>query len=301
MKLIALLVALGLERVLTHLLHLRELRWFDAWFDRGLALMARQRGVLRTATAVLVVLLPVLPVAAVALGLLLTGILWDVPYFVFAVLVLLVSLGPRDLGEEVHDYCETVTLDLAERSAHIEKELLETRRAFDGGRRELGVEEAILVQANNRVFGVVLFFMLLGPVGAWLFRVTDLFRRRAVYEHERRRSEAAAAGLASVDRLHGVLAWLPARLAGFGYALAGSFEHALGAWREYRRRAGAGLADVNDEVLAAVGGAALQRDLSDQAPTARVDRCRAAMGLVWRALFLWLTVIALVTLFGWAV
>ena len=33
MKLIALILGLGLEHLATHLLHLRELHWFDAYFD----------------------------------------------------------------------------------------------------------------------------------------------------------------------------------------------------------------------------------------------------------------------------
>ena len=35
MKLIALILGLIIERAATHLLHLRELRWFDAYFDYG--------------------------------------------------------------------------------------------------------------------------------------------------------------------------------------------------------------------------------------------------------------------------
>ena len=68
--------------------------------------------------------------------------------------------------------------------------------------------------------------MILGPVGAWLFRVSDLMRRRAVFECGRvaeSGDEVPGYGDA-VQAVHGVLAWIPARLLAVGYALSGSFE-----------------------------------------------------------------------------
>ena len=38
------------------------------------------------------------------------------------------------------------------------------------------MERAIYVQANNRIFGVVFWFLVLGPTGAWAFRVLDLLQ-----------------------------------------------------------------------------------------------------------------------------
>ena len=75
---------------------------------------------------------------------------------------------------------------------------------------------------------VVLWFVLLGPIGAWAFRTTDLMRRRAVFESERREhdGETEAPFLRPLQNLHGLLVWLPSRLAAMSFALAGSFEPA---------------------------------------------------------------------------
>jgi AmpE protein len=298
MKLIALVLALALERLLTELLHLRELRWFDRYFDWSLARLQGREGWQAVTLAVLLLLLPVLPVAAVAVSLLTADIFWDVPYFLFAVLVLLFSLGPRDLGTEVRDYCDTVAGGEAEEARRIAKELLETEVPRDYGRRDLAVEEAVLVQANNRIFGVLFFFVVFGPVGAWLFRVSDLFRRRAVFEAHRSDAAEGAQPYDLVEQLQGLLAWIPARFTCLGYALAGSFEEAMSAWRRYADQPNRRVFAANDELVAAVGRAALARP---QAEAADLECVSASLSLVTRTVFVWVTAIAVMTLFGWAV
>ena len=63
----------------------------------------------RNVTPVGVAALAILVVLPVVLfSIVLAGKFAQVLYFVFAVFVLLFSLGPRDLAEEVHDYCNAV-------------------------------------------------------------------------------------------------------------------------------------------------------------------------------------------------
>ena len=65
--------------------------------------------------------------------------------------------------------------------------------------RAAAVEAAVCVQANNRLFAVVFWFVVLGPLGplaAWAYRVTDLVRRRAVFNAAR-----GEEGEASADRI----------------------------------------------------------------------------------------------------
>ena len=155
-----------------------------------------------------------------------------------------------------------------------------------------------MVQANNRIFGVVFWFMVLGPAGAWLFRVADLIRRRAAFEAAR--DEDGEQGLATylivVRRVHGVLAWMPARLLALGFALAGSFEDAVSDWRGYYENCADQFFEVNDDVIACAGCGALQ---GREEPT-EVEGARGAMSLVLRTLFVWVFFIAVLTLAGWA-
>ena len=125
-------------------------------------------------------IVPVIPVAAFAI--VFRDVLYGLPYLAFAVLMLMFSLGPRDLEDEVEEYIEALHVGDTQRADRIAKELLETDAPRESRKRKMAIEEAIFVQSNNRLFGVLLWFMLLGPAGAWLFRVSDMCRRRAMYE-----------------------------------------------------------------------------------------------------------------------
>jgi len=291
MKLIALILGLVIERAATRLLHLRELHWFDLYFDIGLVQVSRLQRLPALLGTALLLALPVLPVLLVSLAF--TDVLWDLPYLAFAVLVLLFSLGPRDLGAEVDEYCEAIGRSDAERAERVAKELLEADQSPEA---DSAVIRAVFVQANNRIFGVVFWFIVLGPVGAWLFRVSDLFRRRAVFDAER--DPAMARVLSHISAIHGILGWFPARLAALGYAFSGSYDDAFSCWRAYSADPAAPFYQGNDQMVACVGCGALS--LVDGDVEEADHGARKAMRLVTRTIFVWTTVIALMTLPGWA-
>ena len=143
MNLIALFLGLGIERLVTNLLHLREPRWFDAYFDWGLKHLYKQRLMSSAAVAVVMILVLVLPVLAVSL--LFADRLFGVLYMAFAVFVLLFSLGPRDLVEEVDEErarlkvawmpCETRTNELETVSSLLRKYSGESREENQDSRQ----------------------------------------------------------------------------------------------------------------------------------------------------------------------
>ena len=301
MKLIALIIALVLERTVTRLLSLREPRGLDSYFDRGFRLMGQRRGAVALLMAVFIIVLPVLPVLflAVAFSHVLLGLL----ALAFAAVVLVFSFGPRDLIRDVDEYLDAVAEGDEEASRRLAKALAEADLAGSEGRRVLAVEEAVLAQANNRMFGVIFWFMVLGPSGAWLFRVADLMRRRAVFETVRLRAEGLPnpAYLHAVQSVYGALAWMPARLLALSYAMAGSFEDAMSDWRGYYDTCSDKFFHVNDEILAcagrgAIGGAGDAGQ--DQGPG--TEPVQAAVRLIMRTLLIWMTAISLMTVFGLA-
>ncbi|MDP6993811.1 MAG: regulatory signaling modulator protein AmpE, partial [Woeseiaceae bacterium] len=164
------------------------------------------------------------------------------------------------------------------------------------------VEESVCIQANNRLFAVVFWFVLLGPVGAWAYRVTDLIRRRAVFNMLSEDSTDLRMVSAS-ETLHGWLAWVPARLTAVGYAMAGSFDGALHAWRGADETAAVTHHEQSERLLARVGtGALALQELPDESVADRgVRGAMAAYGLVMRLLFIWAAAIAAMTLYGWSV
>lgn len=295
MTLIALALGLVLEHLATALLHLRELRWFDAYYDAGIRLIGRWPRWAIYPSLVLVLAVPALPVYLVSRGLKGDDIFWDVAYLSFAVLIVFFCLGPRDLGSEVDEYCDAKDSGDDEAADRVLIEMSEAQRPRASD-IEI-VEDAIFVQSINRIFGVIFWFVVLGPVGAWIFRVSDLLRRRVVFEHLR--EEKSAEGmLDGIEAIYGILKWIPARLAMLGYGLSGSFDDAMNAWRGELNTTGMPIDERNDLLVAKVGKAAMTGYLDEPANSSAA--ARNSMRVVRRTVFIWVIVIALLTLFGWA-
>lgn len=300
MKLIALLVGLLVERLATQLFHLRRLRWLDRIIDVGF----RQAERARTLPAIIpVLLLAVLLVSPVFLVMFALGdTLYGFAYLIVAIVVLFFSLGPKDIGEQVDDYCQALEKDDEEAILHTSKALVERSVATEPMERIRQVEAAVCVQANNRLFAVIFWFVLLGPLGAWAYRVTDLIRRRAVFNDSRdeRAVDGASAIVNAATNLHGWLAWIPARLTALGYALAGSFDNAIAAWRTPEEVSAGSPSEQSEHLLARVGVAALALLPNAEENTSErgVRGAMAANGLVFRLLAIWAVVIAAMTLYG---
>jgi AmpE protein len=213
--------------------------------------------------------------------------------------VLLFSLGPRDLKTEVDEYCAALRDGNSEEALRVAREIWEGDLPDDADAQTRLVRRAVFVQANNRIFGTVFWFLVLGPTGAWTFRVLDLMRRRLAFRYNRSEQDFCNTALVWAFRsAHGALAWLPARLLISSYAFAGSFDGALSAWRGYLPKDDEEFFRVTNDLLAAGGNGASdgQPNTEDDA-TIFVLRVSAAMDLVSRALWLaWCPAIALMTL-----
>lgn len=308
MNLIALFLGLVLEKLLTRFLHLREPHWFDRYFNWCMRHFSGLDGAIATLAAALVALLPVLPVLLIAYFF--SNVLLGVPYLLFAAMVLLFALGPRDLGDEVDEFANAQDAGDSAAAEAAAFQLLEGPVPESHPKRIHALRQSIFIQANNRLFGVIFWFLLLGPVGAWLFRVTDLMRKQAVLSAQNQAdgSHSVSPSFAkAILRCHGVLAWPSARLLALGYALAGSFEEAVSDWRAYYQNTAEHFFEVNNDVLAAAGCGAqgvtpAGEDLSvDGVCELEADAARSAMALVVRTLLVWITFIALATLLGWTV
>ncbi|MEM9172147.1 MAG: regulatory signaling modulator protein AmpE [Pseudomonadota bacterium] len=289
MKIVALFAALIAERLFSQFFRWREFRWLDPLFDVGIRASARLHGVAHYAWVIGVLLIAVAPV--VILRIALDDTLLGLPYFALSVVVLFLSLGPEDLGEVVDHWCRAVSRDDSQTEEEYSARLLESS-VDDGIRVRDEIAGAVLAQANNRVFAVLFWFVIFGPIGAWAVRVADLARRRAGVLD-------AATCERSADDVHAWLAWAPARLTALGFSLAGHYDAAIESWR------GAALAGMprsqsNAMLLQQVGLAAMslvrQTDESDEDwAVRRVSRARK---LVYRTLGFWLVGIALLTLVG---
>jgi AmpE protein len=293
MTLIGIIIALICEHMLSHVERWREHAWFmqyARWVHARLPVTA----LWNSGWGLLPLLLPLL----IAVGLL-QVLLSDGIYVVFAlplaVLVLLLCLGPRDIAEELDSYFEARARGDSETAERIEHDLC----AGPGGLRERGKQgrlvRAVLLQAHERLFGVLLWFFIAGPLGAVLYRLASALPRVLAGLDTGENLYRAA------NRLHAVLAWAPAHLVAALYGLAGSTDDAIKAWR--------GVAAANDDwakrtwrILTEVGRGALQieDDVSGQPVKQDLDAAlHSALALIQRTLVILLGVFALFTIGGW--
>ncbi len=300
MNLIALLIGLVIERLATQWFHWRRMRWLDRIIDFGFRQAGRVANWPPLIPVILLAALLVLPVFAVIFSL--GGTLSGFTYLILAIVVLFFSLGPKDVGEEVDEYCKALESGDEEAIHNAAKQIVEGDVPEDARERIGAVEEAICVQANNHLFAIVFWFVLLGPLAAWAYRVTDLIRGRAVFNAGRAEASEGDGDLLrdAAISLHGWLAWIPARLTAVGYATAGHFDEAISAMRAPTEQRDATISEHSEYLLARVGTAALALvDKPDESITERgVRGAIAANQLVFRLLIIWAVIISAMTLYG---
>jgi len=287
MSFLAALLALILDQWLRHLEPVRGPRWLHAYAEAFEPFVRSADPVRATAGALFIVLIPA--VIALFLGDVITHI-WAGLGFVYAVVLFLFCLGPKDLHDETELYIDAVQAGDEPRAAALAAELLHEPSPKDPTERTEAVTRAVLREANERQFAVLFWFAALGPAGALLYRSADVLRRDPG-------ANASGEFRPAAGRMHGVLAWLPAHLTAMGYALAGSFEDAVSDLRSYYSTCDLHFFQVSNDVLMCTGLGALRAATGQEAGVARL---KSALGLVRRTLFIWLVIYALITLFGWS-
>ena len=162
----------------------------------------------------------------------------------------------------------------------------------------LAIEEAIAA-SHRHVFAVLFWFVVLpGPSGAILYRMAVFLNRRWGGKGEFGRF---------AGRVLKVLEWPAARLTAAAFAVVGDFEDAVYCWRT---QAGA-WADPNLGIVLAAGAGALGvklgmplTEVEGLYPRSELGLGEAAdapfldstVGLLWRALVLWIFVLIILTL-----
>jgi cobalamin biosynthesis protein CobD/CbiB len=261
--------------------------WLEQSFNGG----ERRHG----AVAWCVAVLP----AAVATGVL--GVLAYQLGFLFVVAfnvaVLYLTLGFRQFS---HHF---TAIQIAVKAGDIDRARaeLDAWRGASGAVRSreetirLAIEEALLA-SHRHVFGVLLWYVVLGPAGAVLYRLAAYFATRW--------KELGPFG-AFAQRAFYALEWPAVRLTAAAFAMVGDFEDAVYCWRTQAR----GWHDENAGVVLAAGAGAMgvrlgmpvqeadgvhprpELGLTEAADAPFLD---SAVGLVWRALVVLVTVLIVV-------
>ena len=286
MNLISILLALAVETFYKPVVGLRRFEWFDRYHQalytrlEGQPLRDGPVGVILSVGLVALVVWIVVAILASVSGLL---------AFLFGLVVLIFTLGPRDLDRDVRDILDCLERGDTEAAVIKAQVLGDSEGVAAGSGEELvrWIRDRVLVEANTRLFAVLFWFLLLGPIGAVLFRLTCQVRQQTSADNDY---------LLAARDLYRILAWIPARITVLTFALAGNFVDTISQWQ--------GLSDIwqrdSESFLIASGSGAIQSDYRAEADEQSLDTApiHHAQALVKRALIVWIALLALLTLTG---
>ncbi len=212
----------------------------------------------------------------------------------FGVVVLVFCLGMGELLVKLRDFAYMRERDDEEGARHAASALAGREVCSSGARLTREMMAVVLVEGHARGFGILFWYLVFGPAGA-LF--AGLVRHIALPS-----CQAVMKRMSFAATLYWWLDWIPARISALSYGLAGSLTHAIGNWQVR-----AGEWDTpNTAVLIASGTGALlleteeQTDLLSRASLEEQEAVvQNARDLVMRALTIWITIVALITLGGW--
>lgn len=181
----------------------------------------------------------------------------------------------------------------------------------------IAVEKA-LISTHRNVFGVFFWFLMpLGPACAVMYRVSE-YLARAWNDPDRIGSKTFGQFSA---RAFYIIDWIPVRLTAVAFAIVGNFEDAIYAWRNFA-------SNWKDEAIGIIlssGGGAMGFRLgtpfeyaadilpadaaivdsigveTDNAPgdEPSIRALQSTVGLVWRALLLWMLLLLLLSIAVW--
>lgn len=290
MSLLAILLALSIDRFWESVENVRRFQWFyqyKAWLQARVGERSLWDG---AGGPLLTLLLPLLVVAL--LQMMLVG--WLALFgFLFAVAVLVWALGPKDLEREVQAITSAWERGDEETARSKAEAFVEGSLPQGGAAMATAVINGVLSEAVERIMAVLFWFVILGPLGAVLYRLVNLLHKSA----------SGYAGFdASAVMLHGILNALPARLTALGYAVTGNFVEALQGWRSGVVTLQAWWARAKDVLVYAGHGALSLRAWLVAEPTVEgwTNQIQAALALVWRTVIFWLLVLGVITLTYWA-
>lgn len=176
-----------------------------------------------------------------------------------------------------------------------------------------------VIASHRHVFGVFFWFLMpIGPTGAVLYRIAEYLARDWARSDDGRDGHTDAfPGFAQYAFY--LIDWIPVRLTALGFAIVGNFEDAIYAWRNHANQ----WPDANEGVLLAAGSGALGARLAgplaepssveavnalaqgdDGAAIPVGEACtprtlQLAVGLVWRAVILWMILLLMLTVTVW--
>lgn len=285
MKLVVILACLIIERLVNPGLLILRFSWLSsyiAYLQRYVNSAALWRGM----AGVIVITGPLLAITTIiycSAGELFYGMLRPL----LAIIVLIYCIGPGDFRRQLEGFITAKQENDIERSNDYAKAILKEELPVAESERYRALTEKTLWCYNEQIFAVLFWFVVLGPIGALLYRLIERVVELAELPNSRI-SEVFAMAIMLKDFLD----WLPIRILGFSFALVGHFKDTFAYTRRHF------FTSQNRQFLIAAGLLAVNANQSEPV-SVTIDEHKELLGLFDRALIIWLVLMALITLSAW--
>jgi membrane protein required for beta-lactamase induction len=284
MTLIFILIALGLDFFIGGLERFRNYNWFTALFYFLEKRFAHYKYWDGSIGLVSLLVIPVLGVFIIISALdhwssILEG--------VFTLLILIYCLAPEALDDRLDHFISAIDEDDTDSISTLSDELIDVSVIDDEDANETAVIKSALVEAHKRSFAVIFWFLILGAVGALLYRLVNELNDEL---HEIRGGFAD-----STQVLLNILEWPSSRIMIIAMALAGSLGDVFSGWKHSDHLT----FDVNNKVIQEAGMGALQYmpevDVPEREKSYWIGELKS---LINRTLIICLAVLGIMTLSG---
>ncbi|EKD53917.1 MAG: hypothetical protein ACD_60C00141G0006 [uncultured bacterium] len=274
MTFIITLISLVIERFF-YWGNLRQWRWFLR-YQRWLS----QSRINHWPSYVLLILCLLPPLLVVGfINFLLNGWLYGILKLLFGIAIFMYCLGPYNLWVQVyaciHELQKGDTyLAIEHANTAFKINVADNSEAF-----HQAFVRAIFLAAHQRIFGVLFWFVILGPVGAVFYRMIALLNEESLL------NVSVLSG-----KIHRLLDWIPVRIFTFIFALGGHFTEVF---VRFKKNALKGPA-VNETLLVECGIAAL--DVPDDLVSKEGVVEKEALALLDRVFVMSLVILAVLVL-----
>ena len=206
---------------------------------------------------------------------------------VISLIVLIYCLAPENLDNRLDEYITAVDEDNVDAVNEIAEGLIDETLLSENDSNEIAIIKSSLVESHKRTFAVIFWFLILGAVGALLYRLVN--------EINDEFGEVRSGFADSNSILINILEWPSSRLMVLGLAFGGHLVDAMPGWSKAEHLS----IEVNNEVLTDAGIGALQCRTDIEVP----DREKSywineLKGLLNRTLIIWLAILGIMTLSG---
>jgi len=308
MSLLSILFSLVIEHFYESVSQFRDFRWmvsFSNWVKERLSNSEFWND---TLGLIIIVLAPML--ACAILFSLLNNAL-ALLGFLFSVAVLVYCLGPVRTHHIAKQYLDAAEHEDEHSMRTYATELLGDHATDDAMENNALICEKMFINTNENILGVFFWFVLLGPMGALMFRMVNVLFIESQLHGNTDSESSEPQQPAETDStpsdiqhqefdnstrmLYAILLWLPVQLTTLTFAITGSFIDTLHEWKN--RLANDYLNPLESELtLFRTGMCALQLDPNSHSfDTKTVNE---VLALCWRAIIVWVTALALLTLAG---